>query len=106
MTTCILEDKKNGISGLNVSDKWCLITLFVSIVKISSDSDVNGAFTSSSTAPEKNRSIRHLLLLRKLQLKAMLLVTLRTIDSVVAVSPQDMYSKLESKWPLPYAVGR
>ena len=92
LLTLVSEDKKNGISGLNVSDKWCLITLFVSIVKISSDSDVNGAFTSSSTAPEKNRSIRHLLLLRKLQLKAMLLVTLRTIDSVVAVSPQDMYS--------------
>ena len=78
--------------GMNVSDKWRLLTLVVSIIKGASDVEINHAFKSPTPLTDKNRSVRHLLSLRRLQLKGAVLVTLRAVDAILSVSFQDLYS--------------
>lgn len=86
------KDRIVGMTSLNISDKWCLISLLVGILK-TAEPDTNFAFHSPGSSEMLNAQISiDILRLRKIQLKTTILSVLKVIEVAAMVSSQDIYS--------------
>jgi hypothetical protein len=86
------KDRTIGMASLNISDKWCLISLLVGILKIA-EPDTNFSFRPPGSSELPNAQISlDILRLRKIQLKVTILSVLKAIEIVTKVSSQDIYS--------------